>query len=378
MLTENNRFIEDTWKRIVDKVAVTSARIKDGMPYTTHGGIYDDWQDNASWWTNTFWTGMLWQMYAATKDETYRHYAQSIEEKMDAVLHGYDGLHHDVGFMWLLSSVMNYEATGEQRARRRAMLAANVLAGRMNIAGGYIRAWNGAGNEGWAIIDCMMNIPLLFWASEQSKDERFKHIGLLHADKTLRHFVREDGSVNHIVAFDPQSGEALDTPGGQGCESGSSWTRGQSWAIYGFAQAYHWTGKSDYLHAAKRIAHYFLTGAAMNGYVPPCDFRQPADSPLLDSSAGAIAACGLIEIAKAVPEPERRLYLQGAFAILKALAEKCAVWDSSDECLLTNGTSAFHRGGNDRAAVANGALIYGDYYFVEAFAKLRAMAGTRS
>jgi Glycosyl Hydrolase Family 88. len=375
LLEENNRFIQDTWTRIIDKVAVTSGRIKDGMPYTTNNGVYDDWQADASWWTNTFWAGMLWQIYASTKDEAYKAYAQSIEEKMDAVLHGYDELHHDVGFMWLLSSVMNYEATGEQKARQRALLAANVLAGRMNIAGGYIRAWNGEGIEGWAIIDCMMNIPLLFWASEQCKDERFKHIGILHADKTLRHFVREDGSVNHIVAFDAQSGEVLDIPGGQGYVSGSSWTRGQSWAIYGFAQAYNWTGKSEYLNAAKRIAHYFMASVALHGYVPPCDFRQPGDSQLLDSSAGAIAACGLIEIAKAVPEPEQNLYLQSALAILKALCERCAVWDSSDECLLTNGTSAFHRGSNERSAVENGALIYGDYYFVEAFAKLREMMG---
>ncbi|GLX66960.1 glycoside hydrolase family 88 protein [Paenibacillus glycanilyticus] len=374
LLRENGPFIEETWKRITDKVKVTSARIKDGMPYTTHDGVYDDWQDEASWWTNTFWTGMLWHMYEATKDEAYKQYAQSIEEKMDAVLHGYDELHHDVGFMWLLSSVMNYEATGEQKAKQRAMLAANVLAARMNIAGGYIRAWNGDGNEGWAIIDCMMNIPLLFWASKQSKDERFKQVGILHADKTLRHFVREDGSVNHIVAFDPHSGEVLDIPGGQGYVSGSSWTRGQSWAIYGFAQAYNWTGKSEYLNAAKRISHYFIANLALTGYVPPCDFRQPSDAPLFDSSAGAIAACGLIEIAKAVPEAEQSLYLQAALAILKALAEKCAVWDLSDECLLTNGTSAFHRG-NHRADVDNGALIYGDYYFVEAFAKLRAITG---
>jgi unsaturated chondroitin disaccharide hydrolase len=378
LLEEHNGFIEETWQRIIEKVAAVSTRIKDGMPYTTRGGVYDDWQDDPSWWTNTFWTGILWHMYAATKDETYKRYAQSIEEKMDSVLYGYDELHHDVGFMWLLSSVMNVEATDDQKARQRAMLAANVLAGRMNIAGGYIRAWNGEGNEGWAIIDCMMNIPLLFWASEQSKDERFKRIGCLHADKTLQHFVREDGSVNHIVAFDPQSGEVLDIPGGQGYVSGSSWTRGQSWAIYGFAQAYNWTGKLEYLHAAKRIAHYFVASAALNGYVPPCDFRQPEDSTLFDSSAGAIAACGLIELAKAVPEAERKLYLQAALRLLKALTEQCAVWDLSDECLLTNGTSAFHRGNFDRADVVNGALIYGDYYFVEAFAKLRAMKAVQS
>ncbi|SDD56045.1 unsaturated chondroitin disaccharide hydrolase [Paenibacillus sp. UNCCL117] len=371
-LHAHQEFILHTWDRIAAKLSVTSDRIQDGMPYTTKNGVYDDCQDDAGWWTNTFWTGILWQMYRETKEEKYKEYARSIELKMDQVLYGYDELHHDVGFMWLLSSVMNYELTGDDQARRRAMLAANVLSARGNLAGGYIRAWNGD-NPGWAIIDCMMNIPLLFWASEQSRDARFKHIGVMHADKTAEHFVREDGSVHHIVVFDEETGEVAEIPRGQGYESGSSWSRGQSWAVYGFAQAYHWTQKTEYLQTAKRIAHYTLSCLALGGYVPACDYRQPADSDLIDSSAGAITACGLIEIAKAVPEAERALYLESAIAILRALSERCAVWDQSDECLLTGGTSAFHSDPASRYTVFNGALIYGDYYFVEAVCKLKAL-----
>ncbi|MGG1517583.1 glycoside hydrolase family 88 protein [Paenibacillus oryzisoli] len=374
VLKNNEAFIKETWNRIADKIAVTSERIKDSMPYTTKNGVYDDCQtDDASWWTNTFWTGILWHMYKATGQESYKQYAQSIEAKMDAVLHGYDELHHDVGFMWLLSSVMNYELTGDDQSRKRAMLAANTLSARANIAGGFIRAWNGDNNAGWAIIDCMMNIPLLFWASEQAKDDRFKHIGVMHADKTLKHFLREDGSLNHIVIFDPNTGEMLDNPGGQGVKSGSSWSRGQGWALYGFSQAYNWTKKPEYLQAVKRIAHYVLSCLAVNNYVPLCDYRQPADSQLLDSSAGALAACGLIEIAKAVPEDEQALYLESAVRILKALSEHCAVWDLSDECLLTDGTSAYHSDPEGRYHVHNGALIYGDFYFVEAVAKLKEL-----
>lgn len=372
VLQANKTFIQGTWEKIEFKIAVTSERIKDSMPYTTHNGTYDDWQTDIDWWTNSFWTGILWQIYSTTKQESYKSYAQSMEAKMDEVLYGYDGLHHDVGFMWLLSSVKNYELTGDDKARKRAMLAASVLSARANIAGGYIRAWNGD-NPGWAIIDCMMNIPLLFWASEQSKDARFAHIGIMHADKTMNHFVREDGSVNHIVIFNEQTGEKEEIPRGQGYASGSSWARGQSWAIYGFAQAYHWTKKGEYLHTAKRIAHYALTCLALRGYVAPCDYRQPADSELLDSSAGAITACGLIEIAKAVPEAEKALYLESALRILKALDQTSAVWDLSDECILTNGTAAFHSGNFERAEVENKALIYGDYYFVEAISKLKQM-----
>lgn len=374
ILQANKPFIQGAWERIGAKISNTSQRIQDGFPHTTINGVYDDWHDDLSWWTNSFWAGILWQLYKDDpSNETYKVYAQSIEKKMDAVLHSYDQLHHDVGFMWLLTSVLNHEITEDQGARQRAMLAANVLSARYNMAGGYIRAWNGDGNEGWAIIDCMMNIPLLFWASEQSKDDRFKHIGIQHADKTMKTFIREDGSVNHIVSFDKDTGEVVDIPRGQGYASGSSWSRGQSWAIYGFAQTYNWTGKTAYLQAAKRIAHYVMTCLPLTGYVPPCDYRQPADATLLDSSAGAITACGLIEIAKAVPEVEKDLYLQSAILILKALDEKCAIWDLSDECILTRATAAFHRGNNPRTAVENGALIYGDYYFVEAIAKLREL-----
>lgn len=371
ILNENKEWIHEVWNKIEKKVAVTADRIKDGMPYTTKNGVYDDQQNNASWWTNTFWCGLLWHMYRETKDEKYREYACSIEEKMDAVLHGYDGLHHDVGFMWLLSSVMNFEITGNEKSRKRAMLAASVLSSRANIAGGFIRAWNGDKN-GWAIIDCMMNIPLLYWASKQSKDDRFTHIGLMHANKTMKDFVREDGSVHHIVSFDVNTGEILDIPRGQGYESGSSWSRGQSWAVYGFAQSYQWTKKPEYLNTAKKIAHYAVTNLAQNGYIPLCDYRQPADSNLLDSSAGVITACGLLEIAKAVPGAEKELYIKSALSILKALDEKCTTWNESNEEILTNGTSQFHLS-TGKMEVGNGSLIYGDYYFVEAICKLKEL-----
>jgi unsaturated chondroitin disaccharide hydrolase len=367
----NKKWILELWDKIEKKVDATSDRIKDGMPYTTKNGVYNDLQDTPSWWTNTFWCGILWHMHKETKEEKYKLYAQSIEEKMDEVLYGYDELHHDVGFMWLLSSVMNFEVTGNEKSRKRAMLAANVLSARANISGGFIRAWNG-NNNGWAIIDCMMNIPLLFWASEQCKDDRFKHIGLMHADKVMKDFVREDGSVNHIVIFDEKSGEVIEIPRGQGYESGSSWSRGQSWAIYGFVQSYNWTGKIEYLNTAKKIAHYTIANLAQNDFVPLCDYRQPQESDLLDSSAGAITACGLIEISKVVPDCEKGLYLKAALNIIKTLYEKCTVWDGSNEALLTNGTSQFHLT-DGKYEVRNSALIYGDYYFVEAVCKLKEL-----
>lgn len=379
VINENRKWVLSVWEKIEKKIAVTSERIQDGMPYTSKDGKYIDRQDDASWWTNSFWCGILWILYRETKMEKYRLYAESIEKKLDTVLHGFDGLHHDVGFMWLLSSVMNYQLTGNDTSRKRALLAASTLSARANIAGGFIRAWNSEGipNNGWAIIDCMMNIPLLYWASEMTNDARFRHIGVMHAEKTQKEFVREDGSVNHIVILDENTGEVLENPAGQGFASGSSWSRGQAWAVYGFAQSYHWTKEIKYLHTAKRIAHYILSNVTLNQYIPLCDYRQPQDSSLLDSSAGAITASGLIEIAKAVDESEKTMYLQHAVNLLRALDEKCAIWDLSDEAILANGTSQFNLT-DGKYEVKNGALIYGDYYFIEAIAKLKDFTGKAS
>lgn len=375
IIKQHQTFIDDVWEKIESKLSITSKRIKDTMPYTTKDGVYNNAETtDISWWTNAFWCGILWLMYQETNQESYRTYAESIEKKMDACLLDYDGLHHDVGFMWLATSVMNFTQTGNEQSRRRGMVAASILASRANIRGNYIRAWNSWGpnedNRGRAIIDCMMNIPLLYWASEQTNDPRFAYIAMMHADKTVDFFLRPDGSVNHIVDFDPITGAFVNNPAGQGYASGSSWSRGQAWAINGFAQSYHWTKEVRYLETAKKIAHYVLANLAMTGYLVPCDYRQPKDAHLLDSSAGAITACGLIEIAKAVPACEQALYLEGAINILKTLDQSCAIYDNSDEALLTNGTSQFHLN-QGIWAVENGALIYGDYYYMEAICKLK-------
>jgi unsaturated chondroitin disaccharide hydrolase len=247
------------------------------------------------------------------------------------------------------------------------MHAANLLAGRFNLAGGFIRAWNevpGHDTRGWAIIDCMLNIPLLYWASKESGDPRFKQIAVKHADTAIDAFVRPDGSVNHIVEFDPEQGGVVRTYGGQGYAEGSSWTRGQTWALYGFMMSYHHTGKAEYLHTAKRVAHYFMANIPENGIIP-IDFRQPKEPVREDDTAAAIAACGLIEIAKAVPEVERGLYLNAALKLLKTLDESRCDWTAENDCIIQYGSSAYHVQNHHQP------IIYGDYYFMEAVFKLK-------
>ena len=251
-------WLKETEQKLDRKMryAAGKAREVSWMPYTTENG---QWKETRiGWWTNGFWPASMWQMYRMTGEELYREEALRTEQMLDGALRDFKNLSHDVGFMWLIQSGVRYALEKNPDSFDRTLFAAEMLAARFNPSG-FIRAWNGEGREGWAIVDCMMNLPLLYWASEETGDPRFRLIAMAHADTTIRHFVRPDGSCNHIVIFDPETGAFLDNPGGQGYESGSSWSRGQSWALYGFVLSYLHTGKQEYLNTAKRIANYFIS-----------------------------------------------------------------------------------------------------------------------
>ncbi|MGG6312357.1 glycoside hydrolase family 88 protein [Paenibacillus macerans] len=368
-------WINEVMNKLKLKMEWVSEKSRDKIPYTTLNGVHDDRSaynpsktvaDGINWWTNGYWAGMMWLMYHETGDDKYKDIAAVSEKKLDQCFADYYGLHHDVGFMWLPTSVANYKVTRNAESRKRALHAANLLAGRFNLAGGFIRAWNDldeGDTRGWAIIDCMLNIPLLYWASEETGDPRFAQIAVKHADTTMQAFVRRDGSVNHIVEFDPTNGGVIRTYGGQGYEEGSSWTRGQSWGLYGFMMSYRYTGKQEYLDTAKRIAHYFIANIPEDGIIP-VDFRQPPEPKLEDDTAAAIAACGLIELAKSVGEHEKDLYLKSAVKLLKTLDLRCD-WTDRTDALIQYGSASYH------AKHHHHPIIYGDFYFMEAIFKLK-------
>ena len=269
--------------------------------------------------------------------------------------------------MWLPTAAADYRLTKNQDSRRRGLIAANYLAARFNPTGGFLTAWNTKEKEGWSIIDTMMNLPLLYWASEILGYDRFQRIAQLHADKTMKNAVRPDGSVIHILHYDVVTGEVLESFGGQGYGVGSAWSRGQAWAIYGFTMSYLATRKQEYLDTAKRVAHYFLANAALSDYVPLLDFRSPKAPVLYDSTAGAITASALLTIAKEVPYLEQRLYREGAVRILKALEEKCCDWSQDTDLILAKGAEAYRYQEQKY-------IVYGDYYFLEALRKLKKEA----
>ena len=309
---------------------------------------------------------MMWQLYKATGEEIYRENAEETEEKLDAALNNYWVMDHDSGFRWLPTSVAKYRLTGDKKSENRALMAASNLAGRFNPAGNFIVAWNGnvdPRRNGWAIIDCTMNLPLLYWAYDQTGDPRYYHIATKHADTAIKAFIREDGSARHIVEFDPVTGDINRSYGGQGYAKGSSWTRGQSWALYGFTLSFLHTKKERYLDTAEKVADYFISCIPESGLIP-VDFRQPFDCSWEDDIAASVAACGLIELSKVAKEWKKKTYLDAAVRMLKALDEKSCSYDIKTDYLLERCTAAY---GDEKH---NFPIVYGDYYYIEAIWKL--------
>lgn len=363
ILEQNKQWIDETWEKIDKKLSRVAIKSRNKIPYTTINGTHDNKIDTSpEWWTNGFWGGMMWLMYIATKNEDYRITAETSEKLMDKALKLYKELHHDVGFMWNILSGVSYRYTGNEDSKTRFLYAASVLASRYNIKGKYIRAWN-ADHDGWTIIDCMMNIPMLYRASYEIGDDRFKYIAIEQANMTMRDHIRPDGSVVHIVSHDHETGEVIETFAGQGYAVGSSWSRGQAWAIYGFVLSYIHTGIQEYLDTAKKVAHYFIS-CICDDYLPKVDFRAPESPVMYDSTAGACAACGLIEIAKCVPEHEKKIYINAAIKLLKAMEKEFCNWSEEEDAILMMGTERYTGG-------IHMPIIYGDYFFVEALYKLR-------
>lgn len=378
---EETKWAREMAARITEKMRWVSEKNKEKIPYTTdENGDYDDrsdksrsWNadDGLSWWTNGFWGGMMWLLYLYTKEERYAEIARISEDKMTECFQNFLGLHHDVGFMFQPTAVADYRITGRSQAKTTALHAAALLAGRFNPAGNYIRAWNdipGSTDDtrGWAIIDCMFNISLLYWASEETKDPRFRHIAMMHADTVRKNFVRDDGSVCHIVEFNPETGEMVKSYGGQGYAEGSAWTRGQGWAVYGFMISYRHTGKKEYLETAKKVAEYCIAHIPESGIIP-VDFCQPEEPAWEDSCGACVIAGGLIELAEQAEGAEKERYLKYARRILQTIAETRADWGTDCDAIVQNCSASYH----DKRH--HFTMSYADYFFMEAVFRLAGM-----
>ncbi len=372
IIKENEKWINEVWAKLDKKLSRTAIKSRDKIPYTTKDGVHNDCSKGKGilTWTNGFWGGLMWQMYVGTGKECYKQTAEKSEQLLDGAFNYMDSWHHDVGFMWHLTSGINYRLTGNVESKNRTMIAAMSLMSRYNVDGNFIRCWNGKKDgedvSGWTIIDCMMNIPLLYWASKEIGDDRFKRIAIRHADMSMRDHVREDGSIYHIVVHDTEKPNVvLGVRKGQGYSENSCWSRGASWALYGFIISYEHTGEERYLQTAIRVAEHFIIETQKTSWLPRLDFQQPEQPYFYDSTAGAVAACGLIEISKNVEnEEEKEKYLFAAINILQAMEKNWCDWTDEEDSILQMGSEMYTKG-------IHMPIIYGDYFFVEAILKLK-------
>ena len=360
--SEQQAWVDKIYKKFEAKFEKTATDVQDIIPYKVDAnGKYTDMRfgssDGPCWWTNGFYGGLLWLMYEHTKKEVYKTAAKKQELMLDEAFKKYDNLHHDVAFMWNLAAKPSYLFDGDHDSKVRALMAANILAARANIRGKYIKAWNVAD---YTIIDSMMNIPLLYWASREVGDDRYRYIAEMHADSTIKHHIREDGSVVHIANHCVDHDEVTETLAGQGCAVGSSWTRGQAWAVYGFTLSYIHTKEQRYLDTAVKVIDKFIEEAESFDWKIPCDFKQSHDCPYLDNSAALCAVCGILELHKITGDDK---YLQAAMNILYAL-EDSLDFSEENQSIVQNCMEAYSTGRHVH-------LIYADFFLAEALLKLR-------
>ncbi len=373
IIAENKAWIEEIFEKFDKKYRKIAVRSK-GMPAD---GVDENGRHkkgiHPSNWTSGFFGGLNAMMYEYTKAEEYIECAKACEKTLDEAIAGYPhNLHHDVGFQWHILSGVLSRITGDKASTTRNLLMASTLSARFNIDGSFITAWNGKAQQNWTIIDTLMNLPLLYWASDVSEDDRYKRVAMAHADTALCDHLRDDGSVAHIVEHDRETGEPVKTYAGQGYAEGSTWSRGQSWAVYGFVLSYIHTKEERYLNGAKQAANYFIANCS-DDWLPRIDFRAPAEPVYYDATAGMITACGLIELGKLLPENEGGMYTHAALKIMRALCDKFADFNEEIDYVMNGCSVRYPIPGTYTEAQAGVhiSIIYGDYFLAEALLKLK-------
>lgn len=320
-------------------------------------------------WTSGFWTGLMWMAHELQPGQGFDQAALAQLPSYAARLEARFVLdHHDLGFLFVPSCVAALRSLPHALARDSALQAADLLMRRYLPRAGVIQAWgqlDDPAQRGRIIIDCLLNLPLLHWASSETGDPAPREAARLHALRSQQYLVRADGSSFHTFHFDPHDGAPLHGTTAQGHSDQSCWARGQAWGLYGFALNHRWAPDLGLLDTAQRMADRFIAGLPAHGVVPwDLCFDEDSGEPW-DSSASAIAACGLMEIAHHLQDPQRIAHYRGAAdRILDGLLRHCAGWAAEGNVLLRHGVYSKPEGiGVDEAS------LWGDFFFLEALAR---------
>ncbi len=341
------------------------SQLTDGiMPQTFEDGVLVT--SGLERWTSGYFPGTCWYASLLSGDDKVRDLA----EKLTAGMLDVDSYFkdHDIGFQIMCSAGLAYKITGDEKYLPAIRRAAELLAGRFTPASGTIMSWNSSRPVCKVIIDNMMNLELLTFASRQFGVPEWEEMAVSHADKTMANHFREDGSSYHLLEYDLESGEVLVKKTVQGYSDDSAWSRGQAWGLYGYTMMYRETKEKRYLEQAEKIARYLLPLLAERP-VPAWDFNAPEPySFQADASAGAVMASAFIQLDSLTEDAElAQECMDKAKATIKALSssEYLATPGEVGGFLLKHSTGFYRK--NSEVDVP---LSYADYYFLEALYRL--------
>ncbi len=330
-------------------------------------------------WTTGFWPGELWLGYIASGDEVLRHaagiFVESFRERIEKHI-AVD--HHDMGFLYNPSCVAAWQLTGNAHAREAALLATDNLISRFQEKGEFLQAWGamGADDNYRYIIDCLLNLPLLYWASDETGNPIYREIAIKHTRTCVANSFRSDYSCFHTFFMDKETGKPVRGETCQGYKADSSWARGQAWAIYGLALAYKHTGEKSYLDLFEHVSEYFMNKLPQD-MIPYWDLIFTSGDEPRDSSSASIVACGFLEASELydkLGEYDKALkYRKLAKTLMKAIYDSCMVRkdESGINGLVKHGTYSKKSPYNTcTPAGVDECVSWGDYYWMEALIRL--------
>jgi len=363
-------WIEEALKQAVKKISENTVEFETLVP--TPASINNRYEAVVNdYWTASFWIGQLWLAKEYTKDAQFdavisaqmREFKKRLDEKI-----GLDN--HDIGFLYTLSAVAAYRQTGCVDAKQMVIRAADELMTRYHSESGIIQAWGNLNNmeeRGRMIIDCNMNLPLLYVASQLTGDESYKKAAYNHVKQAQKYIIREDYSTYHTYYMDPITGEPKYGRTCQGASDDSCWARGQAWGVYGFTLSYLYTGDETLLASASKLADYFLERLPQDK-VCYWDLDFTMGDEERDSSAAAILVCGLLELSKQLPlsDPKKEIYNQTALEILQSLAMSYTTKDVPE----SNGLLLHAVYAKPESKGVDECCTWGDYFYMEALTRM--------